>query len=292
MESIEVDGAVFSPDAEASFDDQASAFAAFVMERDLSTEYALYGAVIGSPQRGVDEIHGVLVDAGGNVAWSDRQTRESRAFKRSKPADPMDCTVFLVERLRHPLDLLDPVRGDAPMGKWATRARRDSLAPTDAERDEMKERLARLLEAAPAATVLVYPARTGDSWSVACATRLADGINRQGLLRASVAQNAIEFEIQPARDQQRVLWSGARSIRQLVRAHPADADYVLVADYIVTAGSGDPSLVHTFLLESDGDWVIVDYQNSHHQDFNTIRPVSPEECCDLSVVRLAGYLDS
>ena len=69
MESIEVDGAVFSPDAEASFDDQASAFAAFVMERDLSTEYALYGAVIGSPQRGVDEIHGVLVDAGDWVSF-------------------------------------------------------------------------------------------------------------------------------------------------------------------------------------------------------------------------------
>ncbi len=142
------------------------------------------------------------------------------------------------------------------------------------------------------ATVLVYPARTGDSWSLKCATRLADGINRRGLLRASVAGNAIEFEIQPARDQQRVLWSGARSIRQLVRAHPPDAEYVLLADYIVTAGSGNPSLVHTFLLDSDGGWVIVYYQNSHHEDFNMIRPASPEECCDLSVVRLAGYLDS
>ena len=73
---------------------------------------------------------------------------------------------------------------------------------------------------------------------------------------------------------------------------PPDADYVLLADYIVTAGSGDPSLVHTFLLESDGDWVIVDYQNSHHQDFDTIRPTSPEECCDLSALRLGRYLDS
>ena len=292
MESIEVDGAVFSPDAEASFGDQAGAFAAFIKERDLSTEYALYGAVIGSPQRGVDEIHSVLVDRSGNVAWSDRQTRESRAMKRSNPSDPMTCTVFLVERLREPLDLLDPTKAGAPEGRWAEYWRTDSLAPTDAELDEMHGRLARLIEAGPTATVLVYPARAGDSWSVECANRLADEINRRGLLDASVAEGRLEFEIQPARNQQRVLWSGARSIQQLVRANPPDADYVILADYLVSGGSREARGVHTFLLESDGDWVIVDYQNSHHDDFNRIHPSSPDDCCDLTVIRLGKYLGS
>ena len=293
MESIEVDGAVFSPDVEASFDDQAGAFAAFITERDLSTEYALYGAVIGSPQRGVDEIRCVLVDASGNVAWSDRQTRESRAFKRAKPADPMGCTVFLVERLRDPLDLLDPARADAPKGRWAGNWRKDSLVPTDAERDEMQGRLARLLEAAPRATVLVYPARIGDSWSVECANRLAERINRRGLLRASVAENAIEFEIKPSGNQQTVLWSGARSIQGLLRANPPGTQYVLLADYMLPGGGrGEARGVHTFLLEADGDWVIVDFQNSHHDDFNKIRPSSHDDCCDLTVVRLARYLGS
>jgi hypothetical protein len=294
MESIEVDGAVFSPDVGASFDDQAGAFAAFVTERDLSTKYALYGAVIGSPQRGVDEIHAVLVDAGGNVAWSDRQTRESRAFKQAKPADPMSCTVFLVERLRDPLDLLDPTRADAPEGKWADYWQKDSLVPTDAERDEMQERLARLLDAAPAATVLVYPARIGDSWSIECANRLAERVNRRGLLRASVAENAIEFEIKPSGNQQKVLWSGARSIRELLRANSPGTQYVLLADYMLPGGGrgGEARGVHTFLLEADGDWVIVDFQNSHHDDFNRIHPSSHDECCDLTVVRLARYLGS
>ena len=35
MDAIEVDGAVFSPDVDASFDDQAAAFATFVSDRDL-----------------------------------------------------------------------------------------------------------------------------------------------------------------------------------------------------------------------------------------------------------------
>jgi hypothetical protein len=275
MESIEVDGAAFSPDVGASFDDQAAAFAAFVKERDLSTEYALYGAVIGSPQRGVDEIRGVLVDGSGHVS-------------------PMDCSVFLVERLQDPLDLHEPREFNASEGTWADRARRESLAPTDAESDAMKERLARLRNARPTATVLVYPVRTGDSWSVECARRLADEINRRGLLDASVAESRLEFEIQPARNQQKVLWSGARSIQQLVRANPPRADYVLCADYLMfmSRGSSKAGGVHTFLLESDGDWVIVDYQNSHHRDFNRINPTSLDKCCELSVVRLDRYLGS
>lgn len=292
IESIEVDSEAFAADFDSSFDDQAAAFAAFVKARDVSTEYALYGAVIGSPRGGVDEIRSILVDADGNVAWSDRQTRESPALKRAQPNDPMTSTVFLVERLRGPLDLHDPMRADAPRGKMAERGRVESLAPTDAQLEQMEQRLARLREAGAGATVIVYPARTGDAWSARCAEKLANEINRKGLLSASVAKDPIEFEIQPSRNQQKILWSGARSIQQLVRAHPPEADYVLVADYMVSERAGQAMAVHTFLLDAGGDWVIVDYQNDHHDDFNTISPTSLEECCDLSIVRIAGYLDA
>lgn len=67
---------------------------------------------------------------------------------------------------------------------------------------------------------------------------------------------------------------------------------MLVADYLVTDGSREARGVHTFLLEADGGWVIVDYQNSHHDDFNRIHPTSLGDCCDLSVVRLGEYLGS
>lgn len=290
MESIEVDDAVFTPDPEALFEAQAAAFGAFVAERDLATQFALYSAYLGSPQRGVDEIQAVLVDRDGDVVWADRQTRESRAMKRAKPSNPMACTVFLVDRLDGPLDLLKP-SGDRD-GQWAAYARKESLLPPDAEFEEMKERVARLRESAPAASVLVYPARAGDFWSAECARWLADKINREGLLKASVAGRPLAFEVQPDRSEQKVLWSGARSIRQLVQENPPDADYILVADYVLPEGAPEALAVHTFLLDADGEWVVVDYQNNHQRDFRKIHPRSLEECCDLSIVRLREYIDA
>jgi len=80
----------------------------------------------------------------------------------------------------------------------------------------------------------------------------------------------------------------ARSIREHVRESPPDADYVLLADYM--AGGGRVGAVHTFLLDSAGDWVIVAFQNSHHEDVNEIAPASLADCCDLSIVRLGECL--
>ncbi|MCP3904467.1 MAG: hypothetical protein GY715_12640 [Planctomycetes bacterium] len=290
MESIEVDETVFTPEAGASFDSAAAAFGAFVAKRDLATDYALFAAIVGAPQRGVDEIHAVLVDRRGNVAWSDRQTRESRAMKKARPSNPMECTMFLVERLHDPLDLGEP--NEDTEGRWARHWRSDSLAPTDAERDAIDARAKRLRRAGSSATVLVYPARVGDTYSRECATRLADEINRRGLLDASIAEVPIEFEVEMARNQQKVLWSGARSIQEHVRASHPQTDYVLVADYLFPGGADRVWAVHTFLLESDGDWVMVDFQNSHHDDFNRIGPKSPGDCCDLSVKRLSRHLRS
>ena len=41
---------------------------------------------------------------------------------------------------------------------------------------------------------------------------------------------------------------------------------------------------------SKGDWVIVDYQNSHHRDFQEIDPDSVEDCLELVKVRVKKRL--
>ncbi|MHC5114949.1 MAG: hypothetical protein ACYTGP_11045 [Planctomycetota bacterium] len=289
LDTIEVAETVFATDETVPFDDQAAAFADFVQGYDLTTEFAYYAAVVGTPQNGVDEIRGVLVDGNGNVVMADRQTRGDRAMKKAKPSDPMECTMFLVERLGDHLDLAkpDPDRE----GRWARHWKSDSLVPEDAELDAMEARAKRLRRTGSSATVLVFPARIGDSWSVECAHRLAAEINRRGFLAATVAETPIEFEVEPSRNQQHVLWSGARSIRDLVRAEAPNADYVLVADYVVAEGRGAHA-VHTFLLDADGNWVMVDFQNSHHGDFNRIGPKTASDCCDLSVTRLGRFMRS
>lgn len=48
--------------------------------------------------------------------------------------------------------------------------------------------------------------------------------------------------------------------------------------------------MHFVVCDRKGEWVIVDMQNSHHDDYQTIKPTSKEGCNKLLVKRLKGYL--
>jgi hypothetical protein len=39
-----------------------------------------------------------------------------------------------------------------------------------------------------------------------------------------------------------------------------------------------------------GEWVVADFQNSHHEDFQSIAPAGVTDCDKLVAKRLAGYL--
>jgi len=296
MTEIEIADAAFTTDPATAFETQAAEFAAFAAGQHLETEYALYGAILGSPQRGVDEIRGVLVDRDGHVAWSDRQTRSDAAMRHARPNDPMSSTVFLVDRLRGPLDLLDTPPADAAEGRWARAARAESLVPGEAELAAIERRQASLRDAASGATVVVYPAWFGDGWSTEAAELLARRLNSGGTFAASVAGEPLPVRFERGRNEMRMLWAGARSIQDLVRANPPGVDYVLVADFVMPGagssggGGGEAVAVHTYLLESDGDWVIVDHQNDRHRDFEAVHPDSVRGCCDVVARRIDGVM--
>jgi hypothetical protein len=44
------------------------------------------------------------------------------------------------------------------------------------------------------------------------------------------------------------------------------------------------------VCDSKGEWVIVDMQNSHHPDYQRIKPISKEDCSKLLFKRLGTYL--
>ena len=48
--------------------------------------------------------------------------------------------------------------------------------------------------------------------------------------------------------------------------------------------------VHWILCDQRGDWVMVDFQNSHHGDFQELTPESVEDCLELVKVRLKKRL--
>ena len=209
---IEVGSEAFASDA--PFDQQSRGFGAFAARQSIRTDYALYCEYLGST-RGVNEVRSVLVDAGGRVVWSDRQRPGDREFDRIKPHDPETCTKLLMKRLRRPLGLADPFRRDAPKGTLAERFQREDGIPGKRERAAMAKRLAKLRDAAPNAAVVVYPVRIDGEFSRKGAETLAGLLNKDKLLSARVAVKELRFEFTRSMNQQKVLWSGARSIQEL-----------------------------------------------------------------------------
>lgn len=288
LTDIELAPAPFPTGVDAPFDEQAEAFARHVAQQGTKTDRALYAAYLGSPQRGVDEVRAVLVDGAGHVVWKDRERPGDKEFERVKPRNPMTCTMLLLGQLREPLGLDDPFRKDAPEGKLAKRFERESGIPNDTERAAMKTRLAELRAAAPKATVTVYPVRVNNDYSMTAAAELA-GLAK-GCLAFRAADTEMHFDFTPSMNEQKVLWSAAHSIQAAVRKHPADTDYVLVAHYMVRPDGKGAFAVHWFLLDRKGEIVVVDFQNSHHEDFRRLAPQSAADCARLAAVRLASYL--
>lgn len=287
LQQVELAAATFTPDANQDFAAQNAAFGAFVAQHGVPTDYALLASYHGSP-RGVTEVRGTLVDKQGRLVCCERLVPGDVAFDRSKPGDPMDCSVLLVQQLRGPLRLDDPTRAGAPEGKLAARMKQKSGVPPEAEFTAMRERLAAWKQAGRP-SVLVYPPRVGDEFPAEAARTLAAAIEKTGAARATAVAAPLPFAATPSSNEQQVLWSAARSIQQAVRQAPPLADYVLCADFLM-ARDQPAGAVHTFVLTPAGEFVIVDFQNSHHADFQRLPPTSLAACCELVALRLANSL--
>jgi hypothetical protein len=93
-------------------------------------------------------------------------------------------------------------------------------------------------------------------------------------------------------NEQKVLWDMARGVREFVQAHRPDADYVLYAHYLMgkdASGKTAVGGVHFVICDREGRWVVVDFQNDHHGDFNAVNPKSREDCDQLVARRLKTY---
>ncbi len=97
--------------------------------------------------------------------------------------------------------------------------------------------------------------------------------------------------IQPWRNEQKPLWELARAFQKHVKRNPPEADYALLADYMMDPRAGRGAwAVHFVICDRDGEWVIVDFQNNHHGDFQSIDPKTFDDCGRLVAKRLEGYL--
>lgn len=271
------------PDGNPTRQERTAAFTKFVSEQDLKTDYALNTEITIFADKSGLYVYSIIVDANGNLAWADdREYRGKLEF---------DCLEVARERLTPVMDLdklsKKELTGDKKQILWQQRAKQPA---SGSERKAMNERLKAMKQAGPSARVLVYPARVGgDHADPNCAAHLCELLNEAKLCRASVAKTAPVMEGSGWPNEMHVLWLFARSVREHLRQHPADSDYVLFADYWF-APNNRVWAVHFVVCDRAGEWVIVDLQNSHQEAFQRINPQNLDDCDRLVLDRFKAEL--
>jgi hypothetical protein len=294
LQTIELGKTAFSPDNKPDMQQLAGALGEFVQKNSMTTEYALYAEFNGDRDRGLVELRALVVDQTGAVVWGDRQTPDDEGFRRLQPREPMTVAILLAQRLSPQLNLNEATRQAAQPGKMARLMEERSGMPPADERTPLPGRQAQMKATMPKATLVVFPPRVRTAASAAGSVTVADLVTRTnaaGLCKAEPAQQDLALPAPPADpNEMKVLWDSARQFREYLRKNPANADYVLFADFAFDPLHWERGFVHFVVCDRKGDWVIVDMQNSHHGDYQTIKPTSREACHQLVVKRLEGYL--
>ena len=291
LRNIELGKTAFTP-AATNWESLATNVGAFVKTNPITTGYALYAEYNGDHKTGLNELRAVVVDQTGAVVWTDRQTPQDEALKKIEDRDPMTFSVLLVERLGPQLGLNDETAKAAKPGKLAALLDQRSGLPPENERAALPERQQTMKPALPGATLLIYPARIGgNQTSLPSATNIVRLLNEAGLCKAVPADATVLLKASQADPNElKTLWDLAREFRDYVRAHPPAADYALYADYVFNPQNAEQGFVHFVVCDRKGEWVIVDMQNSHQPDYQSIGIISRERCDQLLVKRLEGYL--
>jgi hypothetical protein len=263
-----------------------------VSDSGVSAQFALWGRISGSPGK-IEEIEIVVARANGEVVFSERSGPSEFVQSKVKPENPMTACVFLVSRLNGIWNLDDPSRSEAPRGAMAERMARRSGLPPERELADMKPRLKTLVES-ESPKLTIYPVHLWPGTSVQSAQQLCRMINESGQFRAVVNDKDPALNVKGDPNQQKVLWDTARAFRAFLKDHPAETPYALLADFGLNAASGrdrEASHVHLILCQGNGQWVWVDYQNSHHDDFQSITPTDVDACTRLALKRIRSVFD-
>ncbi len=289
MQKLDWTTQVFPRPAQATFDQVTTAFGDFVRGNTAATEYSLYAEFLGTPGAGVTEIRGVLVDRAGDPVWSYRQTPQDAEFQKMQPKEPMQCMVMLVNGLREPLGLPDPFRPDGFEGRLTRRMAERTGLPTSSERAAMQKAIETARANAASSDLLVFPILAAGRPDPKQAAHLAEMLRSVPFGKADVATAQPAIEIPPVPNEQQRLWRMARGFRDYLRQSPAAAGYALFAEYTF-APDGRPFTVHLVLCDRSGEWVLVDFQNDHSPDFQSLDLKAGDDCDRLVAKRLARLL--
>jgi hypothetical protein len=291
LKNIELGATPFTPASDTAIERLAAAVCDFVKRNPVTTEYAMFAEYNGNPQIGLIELRAVVVDKSGRVVWMDRQGAQDEAMQRLESKEPMTFSVLLAEQLSPALGLNEETAKGAKPGKMARRMEERSGLPPESERALLPERQKLLKGSRQTVTLAIFPVRIGGTVNAASSNELAAMISSAGLCKSVPAvQSPLLKASQAGPNELKILWDLAREFREYCKKNPAGADYALYADYGFNPEQWEQGFVHFVVCDRSGEWVIVDLQNSHHPDYQSVKPKSREDCNRLLVQRLKGYL--
>jgi hypothetical protein len=291
LKDVELGKIAFEPTGQPDTERLAASVGEFVRKHPITTEYVVYAEFNGDRQTGLNELRAVVVDKTGAVVWTDRQTSQD-IKRRNVGPEPMEFCGLLMEDLSPQLGLNEQTAKAAKPGKMARLMDERSGLPPESERVPMPERQKAMKALGQKATLMVFPVRIGgEAVDEASAADLAKMINEAGLCKAVPAKQSVLLKASQADPNElKALWDLSREFRDYVKKNRPEADYVLYADYIFNPQHWERGGVHFLVCDRHGDWVIVDMQNSHHPNYQSIKPTSREGCDKLLLKRLTDIL--
>ncbi len=300
LNNVDLAKSEFVPPDTDSAAEIADAFAKYVRKHPIKTRYALFGQFVGTPKTGAKAIMTVLVDRSGKIVLANRDTPGMfSSLVGLWPKCPMECSLFVARRIQIHWGLPDPLRPGAPKGgKMAELLDKQSTIPPKAELEAMEKRLATMRQGLKDRRVTVYPVHLAEGTDAGCTEQLVDAINARGLFEAVAGTVEPGLNIKGSFNEQRILWGAARSFQQFIRKNPPRSEYALYVDYGIRGPSAktppamqrEAGFVHLILCDRSGEWVMVDFQNSHQRDFKKIKPKTCKGCNRLAVMRLVARL--
>lgn len=167
----------------------------------------------------------------------------------------------------------------------------DVHSPVEISPDQFK-RLKHMTSLGSNASLTILPVRVNAiEEDAASANDLAKMINDAGLCKAAPAKQSLLLKPSPPDpNEMNNLFFMAREFKDYAKKNPPDTDYVLYADYFFFPNTWNLFTLHFVVCDRQGEWVIVDLQNSDLPDFQSINPKSKEDCNKLLVKRLKSYL--
>ena len=291
LKNIELGGNAFMRKGKPDLKDLIDSLQSFISAHPVTTDYVLYAEMRGDEvPPPIDEVVGIILDKSAALVWTDLYNSEDDLFKKVSDPDPMGYSILLVDQISPQLGLNAETARNAKPGKFAAKMRERSGLPPEEEVSAMPAREEIFKGKFQQSKLIIYPVRAQGEANESAAKKLVTLINDAGLANAMTSEKFLLLQSGHDPNELKNLWDMAKEFRSHLKSNHQDGDYFLYTDYVFTKDNWQAGYVHFILCDRQGEWVIVDLQNSNMPDYISIKPTSAEDCNRILISRIEKYL--